>query len=96
MFDPTVKFVIVGWNHLGSHESSSSIAETTIEVDGYLKVTPESGWRDTCDKRRTGAKRAICTTDFYYSLPRTIRGESDHFFSTPGYPNSYFETSDQA
>lgn len=83
------------WEHHGNHNSSSDLWETHIGIDGRLKVTAESGWRDTCSIHTSG-KSYTCATSFHHYLPRTIRAESTHTFQTPGYVNDLFYTADNA
>jgi hypothetical protein len=83
------------WEHHGNHDSSSDLWETHIGIDGRLKVTIDSGWRDTCSIHTSGSSY-LCSTSFHHVLPRTIKAESTHTFQTPGYVDEIFYTADNA
>ena len=84
-----------GWDHFGSHISQSTISEQTIQSQGRLKVTVDPSWRTTCFASN-GGSYAGCTTHFFQLIPRTILGETSHYFNTPNYNPSSFTTSDSA
>jgi len=83
------------WEHFGAHHSSSDLWEAQIWVDGFLKITNDSGWRDTCSRERSG-KNAYCVTSFTQLLPRRIQARSNHHFHTSGYRDQNFSTGDSA
>jgi hypothetical protein len=99
---PTRTGISDGWKEIsvsppgtiynGAHESESDLTENTIQVSGKLRVA--GSLVDTCSDNNTNDNGAGCNTDksygpFWYSA----RVESHHYFSTPGYKNSSFDTS---
>lgn len=84
-----------GWDHIASHNSNSDLWEDEIWVDGALKITTDSSWRELCPKHTSG-NNAACTTRFFQVLPRTIKAESSHYFKKSGFANSSFKSSDSA
>ncbi|MCO7224047.1 hypothetical protein [Pleionea sp. CnH1-48] len=84
-----------GWDHSGSHVSSSDLWEGKIWIDGYLKITTDGGWRETCNNHTSG-NYAHCGTRFFQLIPRTIRAESRHYFHSSGYVDQTFNSSDNA
>jgi hypothetical protein len=81
------------WTHVGNHNSGSDLSESDIRANGRLKVTTDPNWRKLCNDNTSG-NSAACITEFNDALPRTIYGETNHFFHTSGYSDSQFLTSD--
>lgn len=84
-----------GWDHFGGHTSGSDLWENEIWVNGYLKITTDSGWRTSCSNHVSG-NSAYCTTTFFQLIPRTIKAQTNHHFHTSGYVDQNFTTSDSA
>ncbi|GAB4500755.1 MAG: hypothetical protein Fur0035_02950 [Anaerolineales bacterium] len=84
-----------GFEHFGAHHSSSDLSEDEIWVDGFLKITNDSSWRDTCSQERSG-KNAYCVTSFFQVMSRSIQAKSDHHFHLRGYKDNDFSTADGA
>jgi hypothetical protein len=84
-----------GWDHIASHNSNSDLWEDEIWVDGALKITTDSSWRELCPNHTSG-NNTTCTTRFFQVLPRTIKAESSHYFKKSGFVNSSFKSSDSA
>lgn len=81
---------IIGWNHLGGHQSGSDLWEEQIWADGFLKVTTDPSWRTICSNHTSGTY-AYCSTSFFHLLPRTINAKTNHFFHKSGYYDHFFQ-----